>query len=247
MSDLRAKNGCPWDKKQTHETLKMYLLEETYEVLEAIDKHSPESLKEELGDLLFQIIFHCQLAKESGDFDIEDVIEKINTKMISRHPHVFGDAQFKTPEEVIKEWHQRKKGEGKFKHSLLDGVPKELPTLLRSQILQERVAKVGFEWENTQGVLDKLDEELSELKDAIKNKTAQEIGDEIGDVFFILVSLSRYLKLNAEEVLGKTIDKFIYRFSYIEKKVKKMKKDLSSMTLQEMDKIWDEAKIKEIK
>lgn len=242
MAKLRAENGCPWDKKQTRDSLKPYLIEETYEVLEAIDESNPEKLKEELGDLMFQIIFHTQIATENGEFTIEDVFKGISDKIINRHPHVFSNAKFESPDEVSRQWHERKAEEGKFKESVLDGVPKTLPALLRSQRLQSRAAKVGFDWEKIEDVLDKVDEELSELKTAIKIGTKKDIEEELGDVLFVLVNVSRFAGLNAEEALKKTINKFINRFRYIEQKAKELGQNISDMTLKEMDKLWEEIK-----
>ncbi len=245
MARLRSANGCPWDKEQTKESLKPYLIEEAYEVLEAIDENDPEKLKEELGDLLFQIIFHCQLASEINHFTIDDVIQRIADKIIGRHPHVFGDARFESPEEVRRQWHERKKEEGKFRESILDGVPKNLPALLRSQRLQSRVSKVGFDWEKTEDVLDKVDEELSELKAAVSTGSKKDIEEELGDVLFVLVNVSRFTGINAEEALKKTNNKFIKRFRYIEKSAQEAGRNLPEMTLEEMDRLWDDAKSKE--
>lgn len=242
MARLRGENGCPWDKKQTRDTLKPYLIEETYEVLEAIDESNPERLKEELGDLMFQIIFHAQIATENGEFTIEDVLKGISDKIINRHPHVFSNAKFESPDEVSRQWHERKAEEGKFKESVLDGVPKTIPALLRSQRLQSRAAKVGFDWEKIEDVLDKVDEELSELKTAIKIGTKKDIEEELGDVLFVLVNVSRFAGVNAEEALKKTINKFINRFRYIEQKAKELGQNISDMTLKEMDKLWEEIK-----
>ncbi|HMK60872.1 MAG TPA: nucleoside triphosphate pyrophosphohydrolase [Dissulfurispiraceae bacterium] len=242
MVRLRSENGCPWDKVQTGETLKPYLIEETYELIEAIDEKDPAKIKEELGDLLLQIVFHAQIAKDRGEFDIYDVIEKINDKMISRHPHVFGDAKFHTPEEVTRQWQERKKEEGKLKESALEGVPKELPSLLRAHRLQSRAAKVGFDWSNIGDVFKKLDEELNEFREAIEKKDNKGIEDELGDIFFVLVNISRFVGVNAEEALRKTISKFISRFRYIEMKAAGRGCRLADMTLEEMDALWDEAK-----
>lgn len=244
MARLRSKNGCPWDKEQTNQSLKPYLIEEAYEVIEAIDENDPEKLKEELGDLLFQIIFHCQLASEKNYFTIDDVIQRISDKIIGRHPHVFGDARFESPEEVRRQWHERKKEEGKFKESILDGVPKNLPALLRSQRLQSRASKVGFDWQKIEDVFDKVDEELVELRSAVSNGSKKDIEEELGDVLFVLVNISRFAGINAEEALKKTIRKFINRFKYIEKKIQELGKNLSEMTLEEMDKLWEDAKSK---
>lgn len=242
MSALRSENGCPWDREQTRESLKPFLIEETYEVLEALDEGDPQKIKEELGDLLFQIIFHCQLAKENGEFDIDDVIKRISEKMIARHPHVFGEAKFETSEEVLKQWEERKKEEGKLRESILEGIPKELPSLLRAQRLQARAAKVGFEWRRVEDVMEKLEEEIKEFRDALKRGEQKEIEDELGDVFFVLVNVSRFVGVNPEDALRKTISKFISRFRYIEMKAADAGKCLSDMTLEEMDALWDEAK-----
>lgn len=242
MSTLRGKKGCPWDKEQTRESLKPFLVEETYEVLEAIDEGDPEKTKEELGDLLFQIIFHCQIAKEKGEFDIHGVINKISEKMTGRHPHVFGDANYETSEEVLKQWEERKKEEGKGRESILEGIPRELPSLLRAHRIQARAARIGFDWERVEDVLKKLDEEVDEFKAALNRKNQAEIEDELGDIFFVLVNISRFVGVNPEDALRKTISKFISRFRYIEMKASESGRRLSDMTLQEMDELWNEAK-----
>lgn len=245
MSALRGEKGCPWDKEQTRKSLKPFIVEEAYEVLEAIDEKDPDAIKEELGDLLFQVIFQCQIAKELGEFDISDVIDKISTKMIARHPHVFGDADYKTTDEVLVHWEAQKKKEGKNRESLLEGVPKTLPSLLRAHRLQDRAARVGFDWEKVDDVFMKLDEELKEFRDAFKSKKQDEMEDELGDVFFMLVNLSRFIGINPEDAHRKTISKFISRFRYIEMSAADKGKKLSDMTLAEMDALWDEAKGKE--
>ncbi|MBF0505852.1 MAG: nucleoside triphosphate pyrophosphohydrolase [Nitrospirae bacterium] len=242
MERLRAEDGCPWDREQTKETLTPYLLEETYEVIEAIGENSPQKIKEELGDLLFQIVFHCQLAKESGEFSIEDVIEGISEKLTRRHPHVFGDARFETSEQVLKQWEDRKKEEGKNRESVLEGVPKELPSLLRAHRIQSRAARVGFDWNDVGGVMGKLDEELSEFRDALEQKDRAAIEDELGDVFFSLVNISRFVGVNPEDALRKTILKFISRFRFMEVKAAGAGRQLSNMTPEELDALWEEAK-----
>lgn len=244
MSELRGQKGCPWDREQTRESLKPFIVEEAYEVLEAIDEKDPEAIKEELGDLLFQIVFQCQIAKEKGEFEISDVLDKIGKKMIARHPHVFGDADYKTSEEVLVHWEAQKKREGKQRDSILDGVPKTLPSLLRAHRLQDRAARVGFDWEKAEDVFRKLDEELKEFKDAFKEKKQDEIEDELGDLFFVLVNISRFIGINPEDALRKTISKFISRFRYIEMAAADEGRSLSDMTLAEMDALWDEAKKK---
>jgi tetrapyrrole methylase family protein/MazG family protein len=244
MSALRGENGCPWDKDQTRESLKPFIVEEAYEVLEAIDEKNPEAIKEELGDLLFQVVFQCQIAKERGEFEMADVLEKIGKKMIARHPHVFGDADYKTSAEVLVHWEEQKKKEGKQRESLLDGVPKELPSLLRAHRLQDRASRVGFDWQNADDVMQKLEEELAEFREALQRKKDEEIEDELGDIFFVLVNVSRFVGINPEDALRKTISKFISRFRFIEMAASEMGKRLSDMTLAEMDALWDEAKKK---
>jgi tetrapyrrole methylase family protein/MazG family protein len=242
MAALRRENGCPWDREQTQQSLKPFLLEETYEALEAIDEGDPEKIKEELGDLLFQIVFQCQIAGEKGEFGIHDVIHKISEKMIGRHPHVFGDARYETPAEVLQQWEERKREEGKNRESILEGIPRELPSLLKAHRIQSRAARVGFDWQRVDDVLKKLDEELGEFREALAGKNQNEIEDELGDIFFVLVNISRFVGVNPEDALRKTISKFISRFRYIEMKAAESGKSLSEMTLEEMDALWDEAK-----
>lgn len=242
MTALRSEKGCPWDREQTRDSLKPFLLEETYEVLEALDDEDPDKLKEELGDLLFQIVFHCQIAKEKNEFDISDVIDKISEKMVKRHPHVFAKARYKSKEELYTHWEEEKKREGKKRKSVLEGVPKALPSLLRAQKLQKKASRVGFDWKKTEDAFEKLEEELREFRHALKKKKQREIEDELGDIFFMLVNISRFVGVNPEDALRKTISKFISRFRYIEMKAAEKKRTLSEMTLQEMDALWDEAK-----
>lgn len=245
MSALRGEKGCPWDREQTRESLKPFIVEEAYEVLEAIDEQDPGAIKEELGDLLFQIVFQCQVAKEKGEFDMADVIEKIGSKMIARHPHVFGEADYKTSAEVLVHWEAQKKKEGKMRESVLEGIPRTLPSLLRAHRIQDRASRVGFDWEKVEDVLTKLEEELGEFRAALKSRKQDEIEDELGDIFFVLVNISRFVGVNPEDALRKTISKFISRFRYIEMAAAEQGKNLSDMTLSEMDAIWDEAKKKE--
>jgi tetrapyrrole methylase family protein/MazG family protein len=244
MSALRGEKGCPWDKVQTSESLKPFLVEETYEVLEAIDEGDPEKVKEELGDLLFQIVFHCQLALERNEFGVNDVIRRISDKMIGRHPHVFGEAKYETPDEVLRQWEERKKEEGKSRESILEGIPIDLPSLLRAHRIQARAAGVGFDWARVEDVLKKLDEELAEFRGALEKRDQGEIEDELGDVFFVLVNISRFVGVNPEDALRKTISKFISRFRYIEMKAAESGRRLSEMSIEEMDALWDEAKKK---
>ena len=245
MEALRAEDGCPWDKKQTRETLKPYIVEEAYEIIEAIEENDPEKIKEELGDLLFQIIFQCQIGKERNEFTIADVIGKVSDKMTARHPHVFGEVEYKTTDEVIAHWEVQKKREGKQRDSILEGVPKTLPSLLRAHRLQDRAARVGFDWENIDDVLAKFEEEIHEFRKALTEKRQTHIADELGDIFFMLVNISRFIGINPEDALRKTISKFIRRFRYIEMKASEQEKPLPEMTLEEMDRLWDEAKERE--
>ena len=245
MEKLRGEKGCPWDKEQTRESLKPYIIEEAYELLEAIEENDPEKIKEELGDLLFQIVFQSQIARENKEFDMSDVIDKIGKKMVSRHPHVFGNATCATSAEVVAQWEVQKKREGKLRESILEGVPETLPSLLRAHRLQKRAAGVGFDWGKADDVLKKLDEELKEFKEALGTKNKDMIEDELGDIFFMLVNISRFIGVNPEDAHRKTISKFIHRFRYIEMKAAEQGRKLSDMTLDEMDKLWDEAKGRE--
>lgn len=246
MEKLRDEKGCPWDKEQTRDSLKPFILEEAYELIDAIDEGDPEKIKEELGDLLFQIVFQCQIAKEGKVFEMSEVIEKIGEKMIARHPHVFGNADYKTKDEVLIHWEEQKRREGKFRTSILEGVPETLPSLLRAHRLQDRAAKVGFDWVKVDDVLMKLDEEMKEFKKAIKEKQREEIEDELGDILFVLVNVSRFIGVNPEDALRKTIAKFISRFRFIEMKAADQGRKLSDMALKEMDELWEEAKEREI-
>lgn len=244
MQKLRSKDGCPWDKEQNHASLKPHLVEETYEVIDAIDSGEPKKLKEELADLFFHIIFHCQIAKEKGEFDIGDVMTLCLDKMTRRHPHVFGDATAATPEEVIHQWEQIKKQEkgNEERKFIVDGLPKHLPALQKAQKLQKKVAKVGFDWTDINGVIAKVDEELAEVKEAIQENKPENIAEEVGDLLFSIVNLSRFLKLDTENVLHKTIYKFVDRFKKVEMELASMGKDIEKCSLEEMDAIWNKVK-----
>lgn len=244
MDQLREEKGCPWDREQSHESLKPYLIEETYEVVEAIESGKPQLLKEELGDLLFQVIFHCRLAKERGEFTIEDVIEHISEKMIRRHPHVFASDDATTAAEVLGKWEQIKAKEKK-RDSILEGIPRQLPSLIRAKRLQERAARVGFDWPHSEDVWKKVEEEWNELQDARHNRGREGVEEEMGDVFIALVNLGRFLDVDADTALTKSINKFIYRFGEIEKEFARTGKDITTATLEEMDAIWNQAKKKE--
>jgi len=244
---LRGPDGCPWDREQTRETLTPFLIEELYELLDAFNKGDYEEMKEELGDLLFQIVLHCQLAREEGRFDIEDVIKGITDKMIRRHPHVFGGREFKSSEEVLEWWREHKEREGKVSGSVLGRLPKGLPALLKAQRIQERASRVGFDWSNIDDVLKKLEEEIDEFRTALRRKDTREIEAELGDIFFVLVRISNFVNVNPEYALQKTIDKFIDRFRHIEREAERQGRSVSEMTLEEMDAIWGQAKGKEEK
>jgi len=245
MKLLRSEKGCPWDRDQNHESLKKYLIEETYEVLEAIDLKDKDKLCEELGDLLLQVVFHAQIGSEEGTFNIDDVITSICRKMILRHTHVFGGDKAETPDEVVDNWEaiKRKEKDVKSHTEVLRDVPSNLPALMRSYKVQQKAAQVGFDWDNIQDVFDKVDEEIRELKDVYTSKNVERISDEMGDVFFALVNLSRFLKVQPELALTGTINKFIKRFEYIEQESLKAGRKLEEMTLSEMDELWNKAKI----
>jgi tetrapyrrole methylase family protein/MazG family protein len=245
MARLRGKNGCPWDRDQTHESIKPYLVEEAYEVLEAIDEQDLAKLKEELGDLMLQIVFHARMAEDTGAFSMQDVLTAINEKLIRRHPHVFGDLKAETAQEVLFNWEQIKQTERRKlndRASVLDGVPRELPALLRAHRLQEKASRVGFDWTEAQEVFRKVEEELAELRAAMDGREADRVEAELGDLLFALVNLSRFLAVNPEEALRKTIARFIARFRYIEEELSRRGRSLRQATLEEMDALWAEAK-----
>ncbi len=237
MEKLRAPDGCPWDKKQTEKSLIRYLLEETYEVIEAIEEGNYEKLKEELGDLLLQVIFLSQIAKEKGKFTAEEVAETISDKLVFRHPHVFGREKFETPEEVLKHWDSFKKRE---KKGLLDGIPGSAPALLEAYAIGERVSRIGFDWESAEDAMEKVEEELEELKRAIKNRTGVE--EEIGDILFSIANVARLYGVNPEEALKLTNKKFRERFKNIEKEAERQGIELKEFPRQEMERIWEDSK-----
>lgn len=241
---LRAPDGCPWDRAQSPETLKPYVIEEAYEVVEAIEQKDPAAVCEELGDLLLQIVLQAQIYSETDAFTIADVIEAIQAKMLERHPHVFGDAIAETPEEVRQNWvriKQETKGE---KTSVLGNVPRSLPALLRARRLTENAAQVGFDWSRTEEVVEKVKEEWQELEKATASGDQKKIVHEFGDLLFALVNLARFLKINPEEALRQTLDRFTARFHFIESSAKAAGKSLEQMTLEEMESYWQEAKKK---
>jgi tetrapyrrole methylase family protein / MazG family protein len=247
MATLRSPAGCPWDRAQDSTSLKPYLLEEAYEVLDAIEDGTPHKLQDELGDLLFQVIFHAQLARERGDFDVYDILAGTIAKMTRRHPHVFGAAVASTPKEALQNWEEIKRqekmaGEGT---SVLDGVPRQLPSLLRAQRLQDKAARVGFDWEHVDQVWAKVTEELSELQTAVSQQDRTQVEAELGDVLFALVNLARFLEVNPDEALHKTTAKFIQRFQFIERELNRQGRTPKQATLAEMDALWEQAKRQE--
>ncbi len=239
----RLRKECPWDRKQTPQTLRQYILEEAYETVEAIDEKNWMELKKELGDLLLQIVFQAEIGEERERFTLEEVVKNINDKLVRRHPHVFGDVKVKDAEEVKDNWEQIKVTQEDRK-SLLEGVPKNLSALLRAQRLQDKAAHAGFDWENVSGVLEKIQEEISELEEAIQEKNPEEIENEVGDMLFSLVNLARFQKFSAEDALRKTINKFISRFQFIEQKLAERNGSITSSSLEEMDRLWEESKSK---
>ena len=245
MERLRGPGGCPWDREQTLASLRPYVLEETYEVLEAIDGGDVAEHREELGDLLLQIVFQAQLRKEEGAFEFADVAEAISGKLVSRHPHVFGDAEVKDAEGVLRQWaalkreEKRKKGGGK---SVLEGVPREMPALARADRLTEKASRIGFDWPDAAGARAKVTEELGELDAAIAGGDRREIEHELGDVLFALANLGRKLEIAPEEALRGTIGRFVSRFGHVERELERLGVKHGAATLAEMDALWEAAK-----
>lgn len=238
MDELRAQ--CPWDKKQTMETLRHLTIEETYELGDAILDNDLKEVKNELGDLLLHIVFYAKIGSETNDFDMADVCNDICEKLINRHPHIYGDVQVENEEEVKQNWENIKLKEGK--KSVLEGVPASLPALVKANRIQDKVAGVGFDWEKPEQVFEKVKEELSELQEEIKHGNAEKMESEFGDVLFSMINYARFLKIDPENALERTNKKFIKRFQYLEVKAKENGKSLKEMTLPEMDVYWEEAK-----
>jgi tetrapyrrole methylase family protein/MazG family protein len=246
MRRLRGPGGCPWDAEQSHESLKRYLLEECYEVIEAIDKNDPEHLKEELGDLMLQPVFHAAIAEEKGEFTMDEVLQTICDKLVLRHPHVFGDQVVKTADEQVENWERIKKLEkGDERKSALAGVPPHLPALLKAQKITEKAARVGFDWEHTDQVFAKVIEELHEFEEAMSGGDETRMEAELGDLLFAVVNLGRFLSLNPEEALRKTIERFTRRFAHIEDSMLARGVQMKEATLDEMEILWEEAKNRE--
>ncbi len=244
MAQLRAPGGCPWDREQTFDSIKPYLLEETYEVLDAIDARDWSGLREELGDLMLQAVFFAEMAAEGGHFKIDDSLDAINEKLVRRHPHVFGTGTASTPEEVKVRWDKIKAEEKSGAPTgLLEAVSSSTPALVEAQQLTSRAAGVGFDWPNAEQVLEKLDEELGELAEARAAGAPRErLEDEVGDLLFVIVNLARFLKVDPEQALRRTNRKFRERFGYVERKLKEQGRTPAGSTLEEMDALWEESK-----
>jgi tetrapyrrole methylase family protein / MazG family protein len=250
VARLRSENGCPWDKEQTRETLKPMLIEEAFEVLDALDAEDPNELKDELGDLLFQVVFHAQIAKERGEFDLADVIDRSHEKMMRRHPHIFGDADLKTSDDVLKNWEDIKSAEKgvpssshpESERSLLDGIPSKLPAMHRAYQMTAKASRVGFDWSRLDDILLKMHEEAAELVDAQSRHDPRKVADEVGDLLFVAVNVARFLGVDPETALERSNRKFNRRFRYVESTVKRQGRELKNATLAEMDALWEEAK-----
>jgi MazG family protein len=245
MARLRGPGGCPWDREQTLRTLRPYVLEETYEVLEAMEAGDPREHCEELGDLLLQIVFQARIAEEAGQFDFADVAEAIAGKLVRRHPHVFGNAQVKDAEGVMRQWVALKREEKAARgggRSVLEGVPRELPALARAERLTEKASRIGFDWPDAAGARAKVDEELGELDEAMAGGDPGRIEDELGDVLFAVANLARKLSLPPEEALRGAVGRFIARFEHVERELERRGIRHGTASLEEMDRLWDEAK-----
>jgi len=235
MERLLAPDGCPWDREQTHQSLQRYLIEECYEVIDAIQENNMDKLKEELGDVLLQVVFHAALASREGNFDFADVADTVKDKMVERHPHVFGSLQLKTSHDVLDRW----EGFKKEKKYILEGIPSMLPALMRAEKVQEKAARVGFDWPDVTGALEKVKEEMDELAQA---NNQQEIEEEMGDLLFAMVNVARFKGVEPEAALQACNDKFARRFNYIEDRVRLQGKKFNQLSLEELDLLWDEAK-----
>ncbi|MBR2589434.1 MAG: nucleoside triphosphate pyrophosphohydrolase [Clostridia bacterium] len=241
---LRTPEGCPWDREQTHSSIKKNFIEETYEVIEAINKDNPDMLREELGDVLMQVLLHCQMEREAGTFSFDDVVDELAQKLIIRHPHVFGTEHCETAEEVLTTW-DRVKTQTKKQTSItqaMESIPKELPALMRAQKVQAKAAKVGFDWDSVSGAVEKVHSECAEVLDALENKEQMDVNEELGDLIFSCVNVARFVNADAEESLSTATEKFIKRFRVVEDLAKQRNIQMKEASLQELDVLWDEAK-----
>lgn len=241
---LRSENGCPWDREQDHKSIRRGLIEETYEVIEAINKEDRELLKEELGDVLLQIVFHSQIEREEDSFDFSDVSDGVCKKMIERHPHVFGTVSVENTAEVLENWDEIKKQtkQQKSHTEIMLSIPRELPALMRADKVQHKASKAGFDWDNADGAFEKVEEELSELREAVKSGDGASIREELGDLLFSVVNVSRFINTDSEEALTGATDKFIDRFSAVEKMAREKGIDMKTAPLLELDKLWNTVK-----
>lgn len=244
MEILRGPGGCPWDAEQNHESIKKSFIEETYEVIEAINKKDKDLLQEELGDVLLQVVFHAEMEKEIGSFDFSDVADGICKKLIERHPHVFGEVKVNGTDEVLSNWDDiKRKSKGqKTQGSSMMKVPRELPALMRAQKIQSKAKKAGFDWDDMSGAFDALESEIKELKEAVNSKNSDAIEDEFGDVLFSCVNIARFIGVDSEEALTRANDKFMSRFLVVEKLAEERNIDMKCTPIEELDKLWDEAK-----
>jgi MazG family protein len=244
IQTLRSENGCPWDRKQTPQSVHPYILEEYHEMVHAMNKGDAEEIGDELGDVLFMVLFVAYMYQQQGVATLREVLQGVTDKMIRRHPHVFGDVVVKDADEVVDHWSKIKSSEAAIRKrtSLLDGIPRSLPALSRAQKLARRAAKVGFDWTEPQGVFAKIDEELAELKQAVTSGSPDQIREELGDLLFVVTNAARHLEVNSEAALSETSDKFERRFRHIETRLQSMGKSLDQADLAEMDELWDEAK-----
>ncbi len=236
----RLRKECPWDREQTHESLKKHFVEEAYEALDAIDRNNFHDLKGELGDVALQVVFHSIIAEEEEQFTLPEVFDAINEKLIRRHPHVYGEAVVNSSKEQSSVWDKIKMNEGRM--SVLDGIPQHLPALMKAEKVQKKASKVGFDWSDRNNVWNKVAEEISEFKEAVKSNDASKMKKELGDVLFSIVNYARFVHIDPEEALQSTVQKFTARFQYIEEKLKEAGKDIHQSNLEEMDKLWEEAK-----
>lgn len=247
---LRGESGCPWDKQQTRESLKPMLIEEAYEVLDALDAADPLDLKEELGDLLFQVIFHAQIAAEKGEFHLADIIDRLYEKMVRRHPHVFGEADLRTAEDVLRNWEDIKAAEKgtvstsrpESNQSILDGIPSKLPALHQAYQVTAKASRVGFDWARLEDILLKLKAEVEEILEAREERNQERLADEVGDLLFVTVNVARFLGIDPETALRRSNQKFIRRFRYVESEIKRQGRELKDATLEEMEALWEKAK-----
>lgn len=245
MARLRGPGGCPWDREQTHQSIRHNLIEECYEALDALDEGKMDAFKDELGDLLLQVVFHAQMASEDGSFDFDAVAKSINEKLVRRHPHVFGTTKADNSAAVLQQWEAIKKSEKNAASIVhLEDLPKHLPALLKADKVQRKVARVGFDWKHVKDVVAKVEEELRELKGALASKDRKQFEEELGDLLFASVNLARFENLQAEELLNRTITKFVKRFQQIEKAVHASGRRLEDCTLEELDALWESAKHK---